>query len=335
MKTRILYIITVSMVFVAGSCVPTRQYKTMENNAKKCAEERDFLKSQNQKLTVDNTELVAKAGGLQKDLDQLAADTMKRFDEFMKLRGEYNQVLRRYNNLQQTQETMIKGSAKENSRLLRQLQTTQEDLQGKEDELHKIELTLQNEKNNLDQIKYELEQRNAKLIDLQHILSQKDSAVQMLKNKVTNALLGYENQGLSVNIRNGKVYVSMEEKLLFKSGSYAVDPNGEAALKKLARILEQNPDINIMIEGHTDDVPYIPNSNLQDNWDLSVKRATSIVRILLTNTTIDPKRLIAAGRGEFVPVDPRKTADARQKNRRTEIILTPRLDELLKILESN
>jgi chemotaxis protein MotB len=335
MKTRILYIITVSMVFVAGSCVPTRQYKTMENNAKKCAEERDFLKSQNQKLTVDNTELVAKAGGLQKDLDQLAADTMKRFDEFMKLRGEYNQVLRRYNNLQQTQETMIKGSAKENSRLLRQLQTTQEDLQGKEDELHKIELTLQNEKNNLDQIKYELEQRNAKLIDLQHILSQKDSAVQMLKNKVTNALLGYENQGLSVNIRNGKVYVSMEEKLLFKSGSYAVDPNGEAALKKLARILEQNPDINIMIEGHTDDVPYIPNSNLQDNWDLSVKRATSIVRILLTNTIIDPKRLIAAGRGEFVPVDPRKTADARQKNRRTEIILTPRLDELLKILESN
>jgi chemotaxis protein MotB len=335
MKTRILYIITVSMVFVAGSCVPTRQYKTMENNAKKCAEERDFLKSQNQKLTVDNTELVAKAGGLQKDLDQLAADTMKRFDEFMKLRGEYNQVLRRYNNLQQTQETMIKGSAKENSRLLRQLQTTQEDLQGKEDELHKIELTLQNEKNNLDQIKYELEQRNAKLIDLQHILSQKDSAVQMLKNKVTNALLGYENQGLSVNIRNGKVYVSMEEKLLFKSGSYAVDPNGEAALKKLARILEQNPDINIMIEGHTDDVPYIPNSNLQDNWDLSVKRATSIVRILLTNTTIDPKRLIAAGRGEFVPVDPSKTADARQKNRRTEIILTPRLDELLKILESN
>jgi chemotaxis protein MotB len=335
MKTRILYIITVSMVFVAGSCVPTRQYKTMEDNAKKCAEERDFLKSQNQKLTVDNTELVAKTDGLQKDLDQLSADTMKRFDEFMKLRGEYNQVLRRYNDLQQTQETMIKGSAKENSRLLRQLQTTQEDLQGKEDELHKIELTLQNEKNNLDQIKYELEQRNAKLIDLQHILSQKDSAVQMLKNKVTSALLGYENQGLSVNIRNGKVYVSMEEKLLFKSGSYAVDPNGEAALKKLARILEQNPDINIMIEGHTDDVPYIPNGNLQDNWDLSVKRATSIVRILLTNTTIDPKRLIAAGRGEFVPVDPRKTADARQKNRRTEIILTPRLDELLKILESN
>ena len=125
----------------------------------------------------------------------------------------------------------------------------------------------------------------------------------------------------------------MEEKLLFGSGSTEVDPRGKTALKKLAAVLEQNPDINITIEGHTDDVPVIPGSKYADNWDLSVLRATSIIRILLDGSTIDPKRLTAAGRGQYQPVDPAKTSEARQKNRRTEIILTPNLDELFQILD--
>jgi chemotaxis protein MotB len=120
---------------------------------------------------------------------------------------------------------------------------------------------------------------------------------------------------------------------LFPSGSTIVDPRGIAALKKLAGVLEANPDISIMIEGHTDDVPVISGSNFKDNWDLSTLRATSIVRILLQGSGIDPKRLTASGRGEFFPVDPAKTTEARQKNRRTEIILTPRLEELYKLIE--
>jgi chemotaxis protein MotB len=157
--------------------------------------------------------------------------------------------------------------------------------------------------------------------------------VNSLKRSVSEALTGFENQGLSVTQKNGKVYVSLDEKLLFPSGSTTVDPKGVAALKKLAGVLEKNPEISINIEGHTDDVPVIPGSNFRDNWDLSVLRATSIVRILLQGSSIDPKRLSVSGRGEFFPVDPSKTAEARQKNRRTEIILSPRLDELFKLIE--
>jgi len=127
----------------------------------------------------------------------------------------------------------------------------------------------------------------------------------------------------------------LEDKLLFKSGSYEVNQSGANAVKKLAKVLEQNQDINVLIEGHTDDVPYRTENALKDNWDLSVKRATTVVRILLEGTNIDAKRLTAAGRSQYMPVDKGKTSEARQKNRRTEIILTPKLDELFKILDSN
>ena len=172
-------------------------------------------------------------------------------------------------------------------------------------------------------------------MELQQILDRKDSAVNALKNKVSNALLGFEGQGLTVEMKNGKVYVSLDEKLLFRSGSYQVDPKGKQALNQLGTVLERNPDVNIMIEGHTDDVPYRGGGALKDNWDLSVMRATSVLKILLDNSRIEPSRLTAAGRGEYQPVDPANTAGARSRNRRTEIILTPKLDELLRILETN
>jgi chemotaxis protein MotB len=137
-------------------------------------------------------------------------------------------------------------------------------------------------------------------------------------------------------MKNGQVYVSMDEKLLFKTGSYEIDANGRNALRKLGALLEKNPDISINIEGHTDDVPYraAAGQQLVDNWDLSVKRATTVIRVLTQDTNINPKRLVASGRSEYMPVDARKTADARQKNRRTEIILTPDLTALYSILES-
>ena len=127
--------------------------------------------------------------------------------------------------------------------------------------------------------------------------------------------------------------MSLDEKLLFKSGSTVVDPNGVRALKQLAVVLANNRDIDIMIEGHTDDVPFRKGSSIKDNWDLSVMRATSIVRILLDGSGIDPTRLTVAGRGEYLPVDPARTTEARRKNRRTEIILSPDLSEIFKILE--
>ncbi len=318
------------------SCVSTKQYKDLQEASQKYLDERDILKAENQKLSVSNTEMKSRLNELENSRSVLQEEIESKTNELSQLQKDYNLLKRRYFDLQTAQEELIKGNVKETRRLLNELQTTQEALMAKEDELRQLEKSLNTKKISLDELQFELAERNARLIELENILNRKDSVVSALKEKVSAALLGFENDGLTVTLKNGKVYVSLEEQLLFKTGSYEVDQKGINALNKLARVLEANPDINIMIEGHTDDVPYITSGGpIKDNWDLSVKRATAIVRILLDGSNINPQRLMAAGRGEFMPVDPGKTPEARQKNRRTEIILTPKLDELFRILESN
>jgi len=317
------------------SCVTPRQFKELQQENKDCDEERGQLKSENEKLTVENTELKSKVEVSNKNISRFAEDSLRKMAEHDQLQKNYSELIRRYEDLINAQEANEKGSELETKKLLEQLKITQATLHNKEDELNKLSRTLDNKKDNLISLKLELEKRNARLIELENILFKKDSAANALKLKVSDALLGFENQGLSVKLKNGKVYVSLEEKLLFESGRTEVGIKGTNALKKLVKVLEQNADINIMIEGHTDDVPLIPGSAFEDNWELSVARATAIVRILLDGSKINPKRLIASGRGEFMPVDPGKSSEARQKNRRTEIILTPKLDELFEILETN
>ncbi|MDP4226280.1 MAG: OmpA family protein [Bacteroidota bacterium] len=317
------YLLLLMLVFV--SCVPLNKYKKLNDANQKCEQERDLLKNDNEKFTVSNTELLSKNDLLNKELKQLVNDSIEKTKTLERLQKENSELNEMNKNMQES----LKGTARDKSKLFNELQKTQAGLQEKEKNLEEKEKSL-------NDLKVELDKQNASLKSLQSILSRKDSVVKSLKDKVSNALLGFENNGLSVNIKNGKVYVSLEEQLLFRTGSTAVDSRGVSALKKLSKVLEQNEDINIMIEGHTDDVHYkSPTASIQDNWDLSVKRATAIVRILLDGSKIDPKRLTAAGRGEFVPIDPAKTPLARQKNRRTEIILTPKLDELFKVLENN
>ncbi|MBN2613940.1 MAG: OmpA family protein [Bacteroidales bacterium] len=327
----IVYMLISTMI----SCVPPSQFKETQNLNQDCREERDMLVSRNEKLTVENTELKAKMDQQGQNAEELAKSSEQSREEVSRLRKQLEQMNQQYNDLKKAQNELLTGSATETRRLLSQLQVTQSDLQKREDQLNQLSRSVDEKKRNFETLQAEMNRKNARLNELERILSRKDSAVNALKQKVSAALMGFENQGLTVTQKNGKVYVSLEEKLLFKSGSTEVDAKGVSALKNLARVLEQNTDINIQIEGHTDDVPVIKGSAYQDNWDLSVQRATSIVRILLEGTTINPKRLLASGRGEFMPVDPAKTADARQKNRRTEIILTPKLDELFKILETN
>jgi len=217
--------------------------------------------------------------------------------------------------------------------LLTELQEAQENLRQKEEILRQLEQTLDMKKTSLDELTFELDKRNARMAELEKILDTQKRISQDLKTKVSEALTGFENNGLTVNNRDGKVYVSLDEKLLFRSGSWEIDANGRNALRKLAAVLDKNPGIQILIEGHTDNVPYNPGSGqLRDNWDLSVKRATTVVRVLLEGSSIAPERLTAGGRSEYVPVDPSNTAEARQKNRRTEIVLTPDLTELYRII---
>jgi len=178
-----------------------------------------------------------------------------------------------------------------------------------------------------------LSERERTLDEMKKIIDRQDEINKRLNSTLRNALLGFNPDELSVEVKNGKVYVSMSDKLLFKSGSAAVEDKGKEALKLLAGVLDKNPDIDILVEGHTDNVP-IKTAVYKDNWDLSVARATSIVRILTTDHKIAPTRVTASGRGEFFPKATNDTPEGRAKNRRTEIILSPKLDELLRLLNT-
>lgn len=178
-----------------------------------------------------------------------------------------------------------------------------------------------------------LNERERNVAELQQQLDARERAIAQIRKIVSDALLGFEGKGLTITTRDGKVYVSMDDKLLFKSGSFDIDPAGAQAVRDLSRVLAQNTDIVVMVEGHTDDVPYPANGQLRDNLDLSAKRATTVVRLLLENKGVEPSRIIAAGRGESLPLFKDKSAASRQKNRRTEIILTPKLDALMQVME--
>ena len=195
-----------------------------------------------------------------------------------------------------------------------------------------FDLALKQKSDELTEKERLLIEREKALADLQETIDYQNSVTRRLNDVLRNALLGFKSDELSVEIKNGKVHVSMYDNLLFRSGSAAVESKGRDALKVLAGVLHNNPDINILVEGHTDNVP-IRTAVFRDNWDLSVARATSIVRILTDQHKIDPERLTASGKGEFAPIADNDTPEGRAKNRRTEIILSPRLDEIMQLLE--
>ena len=230
--------------------------------------------------------------------DTLTAKNLRLVSDSTRLYMSYTALQERY------QKLLADGSA-ETARMLKELETSQ----------------------------MALNERSRRVNELEAMLRSREEAINAIRRKVTDALPGFDGKGLSISIKNGNVYVSMDDKLLFRSGSFEIDPNGARAVHDLATVLAQNPDINVMVEGHTDDVPYRPNGQLRDNLDLSAKRATTVVRLLLENKGIAPSRIIAAGRGESLPVASGKTSEARAKNRRTEIILTPKLDELMQLMQ--
>lgn len=334
MKNIIVPAVTfILIVMVLVSCVPGNKYKSLQDTSRQYMNERDEFKTENIGLDMANRELEAKMAVLGKELATIKEELAKAEADRNRALDDFNKISSKYTELQNAQEDLIRGNVKETQVLLSELQAAQKNLQEKEELMHQLEQNLDSKKASLDELSFELEKRNARLVELEKILDAQKRIAQDLKDKVSEALLGFENNGLTVTNRDGKVYVSLEEKLLFKTASWEIDANGKAALKKLAGVLERNPDIQITIEGHTDNVPYKPSaSDLKDNWDLSVKRATTVVRVLLEGSKIDPKRLTAAGRGEFLPVDARNTSEARQKNRRTEVVLTPDLTRLYQLI---
>ena len=186
------------------------------------------------------------------------------------------------------------------------------------------------QQNKLSQSQQDLQRQKQRLEQLQTLLNQQKAASEELKDKMAEALKGFNSNDLSVYQKNGKVYVSLSEKLLFPSGSAVVNPQGVDALSKLAAVLNLNSDVAVDIEGHTDSVPI--RGRYKDNWDLSTARANSIVRILVNNYKVDPTRVISSGHSYYEPVASNATPEGRAKNRRTDIILSPKLDEMYKLL---
>jgi len=179
----------------------------------------------------------------------------------------------------------------------------------------------------------DLNKREARLKEVEDILRKRDEATNALKNKLQNALLGFQQNGLSVDIKNGKVYVSLTDKLLFSSGSIIIDEKGKLALQELAKVLKTQPEINISVEGHTDNQRVMNLGQVKDNWDLSVLRATSVVRFLTETEKIESNRITATGKGEYQPIEVGNDADIRSRNRRIEIVLSPKLDELYNLIK--
>jgi chemotaxis protein MotB len=305
MKTNIIILSSVLLLLISSckpiyQCGQKRPEKKMlvTKRVQTVIDERDRLCS-----TVDlrNKEIAS----LKKDVANLKTDISNLNDDKKKLNETIADVEKKYNDLA--------------SKNLSQSEQFNLALKQKTDEL--------NEKERL------LQEREKALNELQQVIARQDSITQRLDDILRNALLGFQTDELSVEIKNGKVYVSMSDKLLFKSGSASVETKGKEAIKVLADVLSKNQDIDILIEGHTDNIP-IRTAVYRDNWDLSVGRATSIVRILIDDYKIDPKRLTASGKGEFSPRALNDSPEGRASNRRTEIILSPKLDEIMGLLKS-
>ena len=322
-----------TLALFSSSCVTLKQYRNLESENESLETNMDKLKITNRELEIQQTENLSRIRVLEKQVSKLEKQIVDERRIYNLMQQKYLKSQELYQNLLKIQNELVSGSDIETRKLLAELQRNQQELIVKEDYLRSLEDSLNQKKVNLETLQQEFEAQQARLVELEYVINQKDSLMTALTSKVSEALFSFNDDELTVEMRNGMLYVSMEEKLLFKSGSFEVGDKGKDAINKLSGVLELNPDIQILIEGHTDNVPYNGASNLMiDNWDLSVKRATSIVRILMTNSNIDPTRLTAAGRSKYLAVDTNETAEGKQKNRRIEIILTPKLDELFELI---
>jgi chemotaxis protein MotB len=322
-------------LLLLSACVPHRILDETKGKLTDCETELATAKKNSQDAESKLAELKEQTAKDLKALEGLKRDTAIISSNYRHLTQKYDKLDVLNNQLMDRLNKLLAGSEKDNAKLSGDLQMTQEQLLKKQDELKLLEAKLLLQKKELDDLAAQLKLREARVNELEAILKQKDQAAADLKKKLQDALLGFEGKGLTITQKNGKIYVSMDESLLFASGKTNVEPKGVEALKTVAKVLEQNKDINVLVEGHTDDVPMKGAGEIKDNWDLSVMRATSVTKILLSSANITQSRITAAGRGEFFPLDNAKTPEARKKNRRTEIILTPKLDELLKVLGDN
>lgn len=325
-QIRISTITALAGMALLGSCVSANKYERLNAEKVKYQGESEQCRRDLEKLSADFQKTNEELAGLTKRLNRLTVDSASMAVDFDRAQKLYKDLNNTYESLLKNHERLASNSAAEQSKLSK-------DLALREKEIMAIESNLVEAQQKVRKLNDDLISREKKVQELENILKEKEKSVNALRSQISDALLSFKESDLTVQVKNGKVYVSLSEDLLFKSGSYSVDNKGRDAIKKVAGVLKTQKEVNILVEGHTDDVPITKGTaGMQDNWDLSALRANAIVRIL-QNEGVPAENLSAAGRSQYNPIDPAKTSAARQKNRRTELILTPRLDDLFKILE--
>ena len=295
------------------SCVSKKIYNDLETKFADLKKENRSISDENAELLKAKNQLELDRDGLNKSLSATKAELEKQKADYAAAQNKLKVLQDSYNALEKNSDEALKNNMNKNRELLEQLEAKGKALAAEQARLDKT----------------------AKRLDeLEAMIAAKEAAMKKLKETLSKALNGFEGKGLTVEQKNGKVYVSMENKLLFNSGSWSVGTEGKKAVVELGKVLGDNPDLSVLIEGHTDDDPYVGSGVIANNWDLSTKRATAIVAILSENSKINKQKLTAAGRGEFSPLASNATPEGKAKNRRIEIILTPRLDEIADMLNS-
>lgn len=311
MKVKYLFVVVIS-VLVFQSCVSIKKFKDLDAEYLSANKQLEIYKQELSDFKLLSTELNENLLSLSKRASSLESDTID-------LGKAYRKKVRAYDDLSVSYELLIKNNsntmakqAEENRALMERLGQMDIDLQERA---------------------RAIKSREEEMLQLQQLLKEKDYDLSRLKSSVADALLGFKGEGLTVEERDSKLYVSLENSLLFPSGSWKVNENGKKAIVELAKVLVQQSDIQITVEGHTDNVPYMGTGLIKDNWDLSVMRATAIVRILANNKGLKLNRITAAGRGSHSPMVENNSSENRAVNRRTEIILSPNMDKLMELLD--
>lgn len=322
-----------ALLFALSSCVTPKIHNALvaEHEATQSA----LMQEEKKVLALSGTleEKEDAIIALQAQIGVLKEEAAQNETSLKALQNKYDELSDAYDLLTSKNSRYMAEKAKETKQLLVQLEETQSELFAKEDELNKLAASLGAKEEELAKAQAELDARSARVSELEAIINKKDSIVTALKQSISKALIGLEGDGLTIEQRNGKVYVSLEEDLLFASGKYAVNSSGIAALDKLAAALAPQKELEILVEGHTDSIPLSGRGAVKDNWDLSVMRATAVVKVLTKNQNLNPLQLTAAGRAEFMPIANNTSVSGRSANRRIEIILAPNLDDLFELLE--
>jgi chemotaxis protein MotB len=311
----IVWLLALSLA--ATACVSKKKYGEMEALKNKMQDMADSRNKSLNQLKTDMADMQARLNDCEEARLKLQNDTTRLNNSNRKIREDLSDLRSTTEQLSNNYQKLKNQSTEKMRELVDQMESMQLDLNEREKRIQEVEGMLK--------------ERENRLAEVEGMLRERDSLMNAIQKRVTDALLGFKDQGLTVEVIDGKVYVSLSNKLLFATGSTKIDANGQKALAGLANVLKEQKDLTIMVEGHTDNMPVSNLGDIKDNWDLSVMRSTEVVRILVNNG-VEPTRIIPAGHGEFIPKVQGNTTEARASNRRTEIVISPKLDELYQLI---